>query len=445
MNLLQLRKITHISRPARNFFHNLHPSLAASSPSFLRQKILFPNEKAPHYRSLFLATSLQKAFTSGPEVKDDSLINIGKVAKYRDIIKQSNFDTVMDKCVNVAFEENIRVPKVSVEVTRGSVETVMRNKRFSSKYPGVATNFVTPMETEIIRRNAEGLRTKLNTDEKLFYDELFQDQSEGSKEKLYIVGHYLSQGLEEPRHPGEVFHQLKVETYYKKGAFTDEENVKIMEAVKENGDKNATYRALEQELRRYYQTIVDQYKEYLKHQDKTSVGAFSLAESQKILKAVRDQVPNFLEDEESVTAVVRGEELAAEMNRKPQYIAQHWNTFLHPLLTRHEAGVLEVDFRPRIVKHCADNGIRYAQEADWAAIASLPQFRGTTAPWLANTYGKVRGNYKQLEKERGNIVRDAEVTSEVLLDYLLTRNSKKKRSNVSKWENEIIECYESLK
>ena len=171
MNLLQLRKITHISRPARNFFHNLHPSLAASSPSFLRQKILFPNVKAPHYRSLSLATSLQKAFTSGPEVKDDSHINIRKVAKYRDIIKQSNFDTVIDKCVKLAFEENIGVPKVSVEVTRGSVETVMYNKKFSSKYPGVATNFVTPLETEIIQRNAEGLRTKLNIDEKLFYDD----------------------------------------------------------------------------------------------------------------------------------------------------------------------------------------------------------------------------------------------------------------------------------
>ena len=191
--------------------------------------------------------------------------------------------------------------------------------------------------------------------------------------------------------------------------------------------------------------IGDQYRLSLKHHDKTSVGAFSLEESQKILKAVYAKVPNFLEDEESVTAVVWGEELAAEMNRTPHHIANHWNRVLYPLLTRHEAGVLEVDFNMRTVKHCADNGIRYAQEADWAAIASLPQFRGTTSTWLAQTYGAVRSNYKYSEKERGNKVENAEVTSEVLLDFLLTRKSYSKRNTESKRENDIIEYYESLK
>ena len=430
------------------FFPNLTPSLTASSPGILGQKILCPNEKNLHYRSLSLATSLHKAFTSGPEVKDDSHINISKVAKYCDIIKQSNSDTVIDKCVNVTFEKNIGVPKVAVEVTRCSVETLRcNNKRYSSKYPGVTSNFVSPLETEIIKGNAEGLRTKLNIDEKLFYDELFQDQSEGSKEKENIVGHYLSRGLKEPRHPGEVFRHLKIEKFYKKGEFTDEENIKIMEAVKKNGDKVATFRSLEQDLRRYYHTIHSQYMGYLKlkHQDKTLTGKLTLEESQKILQEVYSKVPDFLNGEESVSAVVRGEELAAEMNRTPQYIAEHWNRFLYPLLTRHEAGVLEVDFNMRTVKHCADNGIRYAQEADWAAIASLPQFRGTTAPWLKYTYGHVRSSYKQFEKERGNKVKDAEVTSEVLLGYLQTRKSYSKKNTESMRENEIIEFYESLK
>ena len=105
--------------------------------------------------------------------------------------------------------------------------------------------------------------------------------------------------------------------------------------------------------------------------------------------------------------------------------------------------MLEVDFRPRLVKHCADNGIRYAQEADWAAIASLPQFRGTTAAWLTQTYGAVRSNYKQFEKKRGNKVRDAEVTSEVLLDYLQTGGKGIKPTSEEKLQ--LIEFYESLK
>ena len=335
----------------------------------------------------------------------------------------------------------MKIPKVAVDVTRVGMFSLKRNSKLRMTFPGVTGNHVTPLETEIIKKNAERFWSKLNLDKDQFYEELFLNQGAESSEKEYIVG--LSQGLEEQRHPGEVFHQLKVETFYKKGAFTDGENIEIMEAVKENGESSDTFKDLEKELRRYYQTIRSQYREILKHQDKTSAGTFSLEESQKIIKAVSDTVPNFLEDEESVSAVVRGEELAAEMNRKPQYIAQHWNVVLHPLLTRHEAGVLEVDFRPRIVKHCADNGIRYRQEADWAAIASLPQFRGTTAAWLAHTYGKVRCIYKDSEKKKGIKVKDAEVTSKVLLDYMLTR-VKEKRSITKKEEN-IIVFYENMK
>ena len=396
-------------------------------------------------RGISLAPSLRQSLNSDLKIEDDTQINIRKVAKYIRIAKKSNTDNLIDQCVKVAIKSNMKIPKVSVDVTKVSMFSVKRNSKLRMKFPGLTGNHVTPLETEIIKRNAERFRSKLKLDKDQFYEELFLNQDAESSEKENIVGHFLSQGLEEPRHPGEVFHQLKVETFYKKGAFTDEENVKIMEDVNDKGESSDTFKDLEKELRRYCFTIRSQYREILKHEDKTSAGKFSLEESQKILKAVYDKVPNFLEDEESVSAVVRDEELAAEMNRKPQYIAQHWNVVLHPLLTRHEAGVLEVDFRPRIVKHCADNGIRYRQEADWAAIASLPQFRGTTATWLAYTYGAVRSSYKQLEKERGNKVKDAEVTSEVLLDYLLTRNSKKKQSNVSKRENEIIECYESLK
>ena len=291
--------------------------------------------------------------------------------------------------------------------------------------------------------NAERIRAKLNENKEDFYEALFLDQSERSSDKENIVGHFLSQGLEDARHPGDVFHQLKVETFYKKGPFTDEENIKIMEAVKENGDTSGAFRDLEKELRRRDTNIRGQYKVNLKHQDKTSSGTFSIEESLKILQAVHDKVPNFLEDGESVSAVVWGEELAAEMNRKPLYIAKHWKHVLFPLLTRHEAGVLEVDYRLRLVKHRADNGIRYAQEADWAAIASLPQFRGTTAAWLTQTYGAVRSNYKQFEKKRGNKVRDAEVTSEVLLDYLQTGGKGIKPTSEEKLQ--LIEFYESLK
>ena len=444
MNFLQPRRLLDLSKPVHNLLRNLTPALTASIPNIpVQKKLLGPIENVPHYRSISVAPSLQQAVNSAPEVEEDSHINISKVAKYREVFKMSNSDSILDQCVRAAFKEDIRVQKMCVEVTGGSVATVKHNKRFSQKYPSVSVNHFTPLETEIIQMNAERMRAKLTKKKEDFYEALFLDQSERSSDKENIVGHFLSQGLEEARHPGDVFHQLKVETFYKKGPFTDEENIKIMEAVKENGESSGTFRDLEKELRRRDTTIWAQYRQHLKHQDKTSTGTFSIEESQKILQAVQAKVPNFLEDEESVIAVVQGEELAAEMNRKPIIVANHWNRVLHPLLSRHEAGVLEVDFRLRLVKHCADNGIRYAQEADWAAIASLPQFRGTTASWLTQTYGNVRNHYKKSEKERGNKVKNAEVTSEVLLDYLLTRG--KGRNSISKKDISMIEYYETLK
>ena len=445
MNILHPRRLLDLTKPVHNLLRNLNPAFTASIPNILGQKqILGPIENVQHYRSISVAPSLLRAVNSAPKVEDDSNINISKVAKYREVFKMSNSDSILDQCVRAAFKEDIRVPKVCVEVTRASVISWKHGRKHNSlKYPSVSANHFTPLETQIIQINAERIRAKLTENKEDFYQDLFLDQSERSSDKENIVGHFLSQGLEDARHPGDVFHQLKVETFYKKGPFTDDENIKIMEAVKENGDTSGTFRDLEKELWRRDTNIRERYRDILKHQDKTSSGTFSIEESLKILQAVHDKVPNFLEDGESVSAVVWGEELAAEMNRKPLYIAKHWKHVLFPLLTRHEAGVLEVDFRLRIVKHCADNGIRYAQEADWAAITSLPQFRGTTATSLAHTYGLVRGRYKEKEKENGNKVRDAEVTSEVLLDYLLTRG--KGRKPISKREMSIIEFYKTLK
>jgi len=197
-------------KPGHNLLHSLNPA-SAYIPHILGPKnILRPIENVPQYRSLTVAQNLRQAINSVPKVEDDSQINISKVAKYREVLKRSNSDSILDLCVKVAIKENIRVPIVSVEITRVRVSTFKANKKVRMQFPGVTGNHVTPLESEIIKRNAEAVRTKLNKDKKQFYEELFLDQSEGSTVKENIVGHYLSQGLEEPRHPGEVFLQLSM-------------------------------------------------------------------------------------------------------------------------------------------------------------------------------------------------------------------------------------------
>ena len=205
-------------------------------------------------RCISLAPSLRQSLNSDLKIEDDTQINIRKVAKYTSIAKKSNTGNLMDQCVKVAIKSNMKIPKVSVDVTRVSMFSVKCSSKLRMTFPGVTGNHVTPLETEIIKRNAERFRSKLKLDKDQFYEELFLSQDAESSEKENIVGHFLSQGLKEPRHPGEVFHQLKVETFYKKGAFTDEENVKIMEDVNDKGDSSDTFKDLEKELRLSTQT-----------------------------------------------------------------------------------------------------------------------------------------------------------------------------------------------
>ena len=54
-----------------------------------------------------------------------------------------------------------------------------------------------------------------------FYENLIVDANENCTEKEKIVGHYLSKNLKEPRHPAEVFFQLKRLAAANKGEFTE--------------------------------------------------------------------------------------------------------------------------------------------------------------------------------------------------------------------------------
>ena len=136
MNILHPRRLLDLTKPVHNLLRNLNPAFTASIPNILGPKnLLHPIENVPQYRSLTVAQSLRQAINSVPKVEDDSQINISKVAEYREVFKMSNSDSILDQCVKVAIEENIRIPKVSVEITRVSVSTI--KKKRMQLYPGV--------------------------------------------------------------------------------------------------------------------------------------------------------------------------------------------------------------------------------------------------------------------------------------------------------------------
>merc|ERR1719266_1381945 len=173
------------------------------------------------------------------------------------------------------------------------------------------------------------------------------------------------------------------------------------------------------------------------HKDKTTKGKLSMDENIQMLEFIFDKCPDALET--GITYDVF-EELAPILNRPPKILSERWHRNLHPLLTRHEAGVLDVDFRLLLLRHCVENNIEYAQDGNWGEIAKLPQFHGTTPGYLAHIYGRVRSDYKyQTEMMTNQTIAHVDITSKVLLDYLQTRGKKQK---ISQEQLNIVAFYE---
>merc|ERR1719192_1821146 len=112
----------------------------------------------------------------------------------------------------------------------------------------------------------------------------------------------------------------------------------IMKVVEEHGETAAAWRMLSQNLGRPFKSVQSRYKQDLLHKDKTTKGNLSTDENIQMLKFIFDKCPDPLEA--AVTFDVF-EELAPIMDRPPRNLSQSWHRTLHPLLTRHEAGVLD--------------------------------------------------------------------------------------------------------
>jgi len=338
-------------------------------------------------------------------------------------------------------KENIQVRGISVEASlKDWVSDLRREKKNRKAFPGLKVGAMTFKDKERIQEKAEELRLSLGVEKDTFYEELIVDADENCTLKEKIVGHYLSKNLKDSRHPAEVFFQLKKLAAVTKGEFTEEEDRMIMKVVEEHGETPAAWRMLSQSLRRTYISVQGRYKVYLKHKDKTTKGKLSTDENIQMLKFIFDKCPDAMET--AVTFDVF-EELATITNRPPHSLSKCWHCTLHPLLTRHEARVLAVDFRLVLLRHCVENNIEYAQDGDWGEIAKLPQFHGTTPAYLAHIYRRVRANYKwDTEKMTNQTIAQVDITSDVMLEYLETRG---KEQRISEEHENIISFYESNK
>merc|ERR1712098_501998 len=140
--------------------------------------------------------------------------------------------------------------------------------------------------------------------------------------------------------------------------------------------------------------------------------------------------------------------IGEKLHRDYVSVYDHWRYILEPTLKMYKAGTLGKDFREDLLNHLLQQGVKYSQEVDWEELTKLPQFSGTTAPYLQLTY-------RNLVAQTGNKYPDttkAERTTEFVKKYWDNREAtarteapykvvkRKKRLR----EDEIIQHYQEL-
>ena len=118
------------------------------------------------------------------------------------------------------------------------------------------------------------------------------------------------------------------------------------------------------------------------------------------------------------------EKLSTKLNRSPYSIYERWERVMKPHILMFEHGLENVDFRPILVDYCVDNNIVFRNETNWREIAKDARFRGTTAHYLLDLY---RDLLKTVKRTNPGL-KDYEVTSEKLQNYLATRAKNRKLS-----------------
>ena len=320
--------------------------------------------------------------------------------------------------------------------------------RFLSFHPllGLSSNtkigFFTVKEKARILQNGDNMIKEVNSLDqrrKVYKELLFGNVSDPYiTEKRNILGLMFSENLSNIRLPCNVFQQVRKLTA-NRGDFSAEEDKRILKFMATT-TSTTPWLDLGRILERTESSIHKRYNVILKHQDKTGgyQQNYSSEENVKIMNAVFAINKNALEENKLGSTADVWIKLGEVLNKRPYNIYQHWIDYIHPTLVKHEAGVLDVDFRELLINYLVESNIMYAQEANWDEIAKNPLFHGTTVANLRRTYTdnlyRTKRKYPQLKH--------SEITTMTMQKYLHERKSYKPRK--SKDVEELISSYQNL-
>ena len=394
---------------------------------------------AVNTRSFQTCLSCQAPKKERKDADDLVFVKIRTLELNKMIFKMKEDNTALDKVVNWILRKNIRVPVTSLNSSQKfPVSDTGRFKTLREDNPQLKAGFFTPEEDEQVFNNLLKVKEAFSVqNDDPFMKELFTKvDDERSRGKVNIVGHFLAQGLRNPRLGSEVFNRAKTLFVDVKGSFTDEEE-DIVEKfmIEEAGDYSHPYTELASRLGRSSNVVREFYLEYLMHKEKTTDGRFSMSENMIILEAIFNHNKNGANLSKVDNEIL--EKLSEVLKRKPRSIQKHWSCALQPILTRYEAGVLDVDFRHVLINYCVEKKIVYSQDADWSLISKEPMFKGTTPGYLSTVYRSLKLSTKQNNKK----LTKAQLTSEALQNFL---NNHGKSRRIRQDVDELLSFYHGL-
>jgi len=345
--------------------------------------------------------------------------------------------TTLNRAAKHILDINIKVAKVALESNiTVSIERLghidKTNYYPQNLHPEIKTGRYSVEEDLLIRQNWEKLRADLNLTEDKAKAELLENRRKGDDEglelKRNIIGYFLSQGLPKIRLATEVYQRARTVLCGATGDFTDKEDEIIMQGSREG----KTFTELATQLGRYRETLRDRYK--VLTSTHTKQGLFTLEEDEVVLREVFVGNSDVLQDRKITEEV--WEKIGDELHRKPSSVQDHWRVTLEPILTRYHAGTLHMDVKDVLISHLVEQGVSYAQDADWKELAKLPKFAGTTSRYLSRQYQGMRA-YTAKKHELSQV----EVTTQQIQRYRAMVETRQTSATVLKHQEKIINFY----
>ena len=360
--------------------------------------------------------------------KDIEFCKLGDIDKFKNLEKEFSPKFSQEKVCKFILKQNIQVPNLIGYSKR--MQSLNNPQHLRNMLPEtVSLGRFDAEEDNAIIRNMENL-SKLTQVKSYNEILLMSRENKGLLTKMEIIGSFLSQGIQKIRLPQEVFIRARNLLVLSKGELTEEEK-RVIEEHFNSGFR--AWKSLGEKLNRDPNTI----KTYAfsRYKDKSKRGRFASEETKKIMKAVfKTNKKSLYNSDDVTTTAIIWDELAQELNRPAKHVYYHWLFFIQPLLTRYEAGVLDVDFKIPLLEYCVKSDIQYPQSANWKNISRSPEFFGTTPCYLSFTYGCIRRHTKYAYK-----LDDKEVTTKVMLERQKSLRSMKPRKN-----KDILDYYENI-